>query len=73
MSMQYFEPLHNPAPGYIRKEDEYERHVVDIGNLGMQLHNYLTLLFKDRGSAADVLRYVYIESFAQMVLAMDYS
>ena len=55
------------------KEAWYERHILDLRDLGIRLRNYLLLLFKDYQDSHEIVQFVYNESFAQMVLAMDHN
>lgn len=73
MNQYQYPPMYSPKPGVVTAEEYYERHIVDLGDLGYRLQNYLTVLFKDNNNYQEIVRFVYTESFAQMVLSMDYN
>lgn len=72
--MNTFPQQYQTTPLQVDVSEEYfERHVVDLVDLGYRLHNFLVLAFKDNQECHEIVNYVYRESFAQMVLSMDFN
>ena len=64
--------VYDPYNPIIPKDDGYyERHILNLGSLGSKLLQLLSSLFGTYVESQDIIRFVYNETFAQMVLSMD--
>jgi len=61
---------HNPPAAM--GEDYIERHILDLGNMGYRVLHFLESVFAQYSNKTDIVKFVYNEVFAQLVLAMDF-